>query len=228
MTEESFAQKVTKAALREQTQNRKNAHLSTDKMGSIIESQFACEPVYYYFVSIEDKPVTKQRFLNLESDIKITKGLYSIQYIPLRSYKRNPKFPYLIGQDLVRLRVTVSGPRHWGCLCQRIPELGWIKRNSTLTDSMFAIAKKHPGTILKFGINFEKYCEKIESRAEKEGIDIDHKPLFTYLWGEEMKKEIASVDITGWQRTKKDYEEALKEVENSPTVLKEIKGNEGK
>ena len=224
MIEESIAQKISKGALREQTENRKNAHLADRSEPLAIEKQFACEPVYQYIVSIEDKPITKQRFLNFDSDIKFTRGMYSIQYIPLRAYKRNPKFPYLIGQDLVRLRITVSGPRHWGCLCQRIPELGWIQRNSTFRDELFAIAKKHPGLVLRFGIDYAKYCAKIEERAEREGLDIDHKPLFTYLWNDDMKKEIGSVDITGWQKTKADYKDALKEAENSLTVQKEIKG----
>lgn len=223
MIEESIAQKITKAALREPKKDKKLAHLAEGDLSGTTESEFACEPVYHYIVSIEDKPVTKERFMRFDSDIKITKGMYSIQYIPLRSYKRNPKFPYLIGQDLVRLRVTVSGPRHWGCLCKRIPELGWVKRNSTLTDYMFSVAKKHPGLIIKFGINYEKYCKTIEERAEKEGIDIDHKPLFTYAWDNKTKSDIASVNISGWKKDKDYYQKELEEVEHSSTVLEEIK-----
>lgn len=220
---ESIAQKITKAALREPKKDKKLAHLADTSSPIAIEKQFACEPTYQYIVSIEDKPITKERFLRLDPDIKFTRGMYSIQYIPLRSYKRNPKFPYLIGQDLVRLRVTVSGPRHWGCLCKRIPELGWVKRNSTLTDYMFSVAKKHPGLVIRFNIDYDKYCRTIEERAEKEGIDIDHKPLFTYLWDDNTKEEYGKLDISGWQKEKKDYLKELEEVEHSSTVLEEIK-----
>jgi hypothetical protein len=88
---------------------------------------------------------------------------------------------------------------------------------------MFAIAKKHPGLVLKFGIDYCKYCKKIEERAEREGIDIDHKPLFTYAWNDAVREEMnkAAFDKMTFQ-SKADYIKELQEVENSSTVLKEI------
>lgn len=222
MKNKTVAQTICEAASREQANYPKTWRLAMED-ATATKGEFVCEPKYYYLVSIEDKPVNKERFFRFDPDLKFTKGAYSIQYIPLHGKERNPKFPYLIGQDLVRLRVTVSGPKHWGCLCQRIPELGWIKRNSTMTDYLFYIAKKHPGLVIKFGINFEKYCEKIERAAEEQGIDIDHKPLFMYQWNSSVKEELKKVDVSGWQKTKADYAEALLEVENSPTVQSEIK-----
>ena len=224
MTKESIAQKITKASLTENT-NRRLQYRTGYEDYTATRNEFVCEPKYYYIVSIEDKPVSKERFLRFDSDIKFTKGAYSIQYLPKHHSTRTDKFPYLIGQDLVRLRVTVSGPRHWGCLCKRIPELGWIQRNSTFRDEYFAIAKKHPGLVIKFGVDFSKYCGKIEERAEKEGIDIDHKPLFSYLWNDTVMNELKQVDVSGWQKEKKDYLKELEEVESSSTVLAEIKGN---
>ena len=88
---------------------------------------------------------------------------------------------------------------------------------------MFSVAKKHPGLIIKFGIDYEKYCKTIEERAEKEGIDIDHKPLFTYAWDSKTKSDIASVNISGWKKDKDYYQKELEEVEHSSTVLEEIK-----
>ena len=90
---------------------------------------------------------------------------------------------------------------------------------------MFAIAKKHPGLVLKFNIDYPKYCAKIEEQAEKEGIDIDHKPLFTYAWSDSVREEMNKVntDKILATKTKADYIKELQEVENSSTVLKEIK-----
>ncbi|MCR4661733.1 MAG: hypothetical protein K5765_07040 [Clostridia bacterium] len=88
---------------------------------------------------------------------------------------------------------------------------------------MFAIAKKHPGILIKFGINYDKYCAVIEERAEKENIDIDHKPLFTYMWNDAMREEIATVDMTHWQKKKEDYLNELLDAEHSSTVQDEIK-----
>jgi len=222
---DSTVKKIIGTALNEKNAERQNKHLSNGEFEkSITQKQFAYEPTYYYIVSIEDKPVSRDRLLRFDSDIKFTKGQYTIQYVPLADSRRNPKFPYLIGQDLVRIRVTVSGPRHWGCLCDRIPELGWIDRNSTLRDEMFAIAKKHPGLVLRFGIDYCKYCTKIEERAEREGIDIDHKPLVTYLWNKDMQNKMKNLNTDGWQKTKADYIKELQEAEKTSTVLKEIKG----
>lgn len=224
-TDKSVAQRIIETALTEKQKGEK-AHIGLRKKSyEITQNQFACEPVYINVVSIEDKPITKARLFRFDSDIKFTKGLYSIQYLPASHKKRNPKFPYVIGQDLVRLRVTVSGPRHWGCLCQRIPELGWLDRNSTFKDEYFAIAKKHPGLVIKFGIDYSKYCAKIEERAEKEGIDIDHKPLFTYSWNDTVREEMNNIDFDKRVvKTKSDYIKELQEVENSRTVQGEIKG----
>lgn len=178
-------------------------------VGDSSQNIFTPGKVSIYVVSIDDFPISLQHFRELKSNIRATRGAYTIQYLPAGSVKRNPKFPYLIGQDLVRIRVTVSGPRHWGCVCDRIPELAWIKRNSTLSDEMFAIAKKHPGLVLHFGIDFVKYCNKIESRAEELGIDIDHKPLVLYQWG---ASNVPNVDgYLNPIKTKEDYNKELKE-----------------
>ncbi len=165
--------------------------------------------IYAYLVSIDDFPISLAHFYELKSNIRATRGTYTIQYIPAGSMSRNPKFPYLIGQDLVRIRVTVSGPTHWEHVCERVPELAWLKRNSTFSNEMFSIAKKHPGLVLRFGIDFVKYCNKIESRAEELGIDIDHKPLVLYQWG---ANDVPKIDgYLNPIKTKEDYNKELKE-----------------
>ena len=189
--------------------------------GMLIQNIFTPQSSYYYVVSLSEKPVSLKDFKSFDPDIKITKGLYTIQYIPMADCSRNPKFPYLIGQDLVRIRVTVSGPAHWGCLCERIPELKWIKRNSTFTDELFRIAKMHPGLAIRFGIDIPRYCRLIEKKAEEMGIDIDHKPLVCYQWSEKFREENKDKQICPI-RTKADYVDVLQEVEHSNTVLKEI------
>ena len=220
----SSAQKIVKAALIE-SENEPNwlKRRKRKENNDITLKIFQPSPVYYYLVHIYDKPISFQSLRSFNSDIKATKGLYTIQYIPLGSFKRNPKFPYLIGQDLVRLRVTVSGPQHWNMICKRIPELDWIRRNSTMTTELFRIAKMHPGLAIKFGIDFPKYCAKIEKAAEEQGIDIDHKPLFTYQWNDKVREENKDVELQPL-RTKADYESALLEIERSETVQNEIKG----
>lgn len=223
----TIAETIGEAAQRE-SQNRseiaRNMRYSRFRggMSEIGTSQNIFTPgkVYSYLVALDDQPITLKDFAQLKPNIRATHGFYTIQYIPAGSVKRNPKFPYLIGQDLVRIRVTVSGPKHWRALCSRIPELGWINRNSTISDGLFGIAKKHPGLVLRFGIDFVKYCDKITNRASELGIDIDNKPLVLYQWG---ANDVPNVDgVLNPLKTKQDYAEELKAVQDTVKGEEEI------
>lgn len=220
----TVADTIAEAAMRE-GMNRKAVEIGKavsnkhERIGIVGTNQNIFTPgkVYVYIVAIDDEPITLEQFKGLKMNMRATRGQYTIQYIPRGFPKRNPKFPYLIGQDLVRIRVTVSGPAHWVKMCERIPELDWIRRNTTFSNDMFAIAKKHPGLVLRFGIDFVKYCDKIEKRAEELGLDIDHKPLVTYQWG---RNDVPQVDgVMNPVKTKRDYAKELAEA--SETVRSE-------
>jgi hypothetical protein len=217
----SSIRELNQAALIEEGNKKKQKRLDDERL-DLTRRVFQNSPMYFYIVNIYDKPVSLQEFKSFNPDIKATRGMYTIQYIPLCDKVRNPKFPYLIGQDLVRLRVTVSGPKHWDMICTRVPELGWVKRNSTLTGEMFRIAKMHPGLVLRFGIDFPKYCKKIEKAAEELGIDIDHKPLVCYQWSKKTGEKYKDIELAP-VKTKADYLSALLETEQSKTVQSEIK-----
>ena len=222
---DNVAKTIGQAALREGENKRKfvkdrivgNVATDTDEISRNI---FAPGKVYAYLVSINDFPITLSDFRSLiRTDLRMTRGEYTIQYIPAGSYKRNPKFPYLIGQDLVRIRVTVSGPAHWKRLSERIPELGWIDRNTQISTELFGIAKKHPGLVLRFGLEFAKYCETIENRASELGIDIDHKPLVMYQWGQNPPVQ---EEINLKQNNKQTYAEVLRSVQEQIKEEEEI------
>lgn len=176
-----------------------------------------------YIVSLLENPVSFKEFKSFDPNVRATSGFYTIRYVPLHHKDRVKGKPYIIGQDLIRLRVTVSGPRHWGALCDRIPELAWIKRNSTYTDELFAIAKMHPGMVIRFVLDVPRYCRMITQKAEERGIDIDHKPLVGYGCSASdyinvyRKKELSE------PRTKADYVKELAEVEK--TAKEEYKGD---
>ena len=217
----SSIRELNQAALIEEGNKKKQKRIENKRL-DLTQKVFQEAPHYIYIVNIFDKPVSLQEFKSFQPEIKATKGTYSIQYIPKCDKTRNPKFPYLIGQDLVRLRVTVSGPKHWALLCTRIPELGWIRRNSTLSGEFFRIAKMHPGLVLRFGIDYPKYCKKIEKAAEEQGIDIDHKPLVCYQWSKKTGEKYKDIELAP-VKTKADYLSALLETEQSKTVQSEIK-----
>ena len=223
----TIAETIGEAARRESQnrteiiRNRRHSEFR-DNVSEVGTSQNIFTPgkVYTYLVALDDQPITLKDFAQLKPNIRATHGFYTLQYIPAGSMKRNAKFPYLIGQDLVRIRVTVSGPAHWAKLCERIPELAWLKRNSTISGELFSIAKKHPGLVLRFGIDFVKYCAKIESRASELGIDIDHKPLVLYQWG---ANDVPKVDgVLNPLKTKQDYAEELKAAQDASKGEEEI------
>ena len=168
-----------------------------------------------YIVNIYDKPVSFKDFASFDPDVRATSGFFTIRYIPKNHRDRVKNKPYVIGQDLIRLRVTVSGPKHWSALCNRIPELGWIRRNSTFKDELFPIAKMHPGLVIRFCLDVPKYCEKITSRANELGIDIDHKPLVAFGCSGKDYTNVYSKKELSEPRTKEDYIEELAEAEQS-------------
>lgn len=185
--------------------------------GEASENSILPPRIYYYIVSIKSEPISILTLRSGDPNIRATKAAYTIQYIPEKSPLRQGKFAYLIGQDLVRLRVIVSGYKHWLALSSRIPELDWLKRNSTLTPGLFAIAKKHPGMIVRFTIDYEKYCDMITKKAEEQGIDIDNKPLVSYVYSYDVYEKYKDKKFAPI-RTKQDYldeiEAAKAETEN--------------
>lgn len=175
-----------------------NHHKQKVNEGKIIENMLISPTSTKFIVDTRDIPVDVANFIKFDPHIHATDGCYSIRYIPTTDRRHVRGKPYVIGQDMVRLRVTVSGPEHWHALSSRIPELGWIRRNSTLTDELFGICKKHPGMAFWFTLDFVKYTNKINEKAKNMGIDIDNKPLVAY------------------KCSKKDYEEKYKNKELAP------------
>lgn len=220
-TKRSIAKQIGQGALLEQTY-RRTARRYDESVTEITQKPFEVVGVYKYIVNLHDEPVSVESFESFDPDVVATRGQYTISYIPLKSRFRNPKFPYLIGQDLVRIRITVSGPAHWGMVCKRVPEFAWLNRNTDVM-KLFRIAKMHPGLTIRFGIKFPEYCEKIEKRAEELGMDIDHKPLVSYAWDKTFAAKYGHKELNP-KRTKQDYETVLSEVEQSDSVQNEIKG----
>lgn len=172
--------------------------------GDASENSYLPPKSYYYIVSINDEPISLDTLRSGDPNIRATRSLYTIQYIAKSSPYRNGKFCYLIGQDILRMRVLVSCFKHWHALSRRIPELGWIERNTTLCPELFGMAKMHPGTIFRFGIKFAEYGNKIMKKAKQEGIDIDNKPFVTYAYSQDVYEKYKDKKFAPI-RTKQDY-----------------------
>lgn len=168
------------------------------------------QPFFHkHIVSLSENPVSLKNFVNFDPDVRSTGGFYNIKYVPENNKWRVKDKPYVIGQDLVRIRVTVSGPKHWHMLAKDIPELGWLDRNGTLTDYMFGIAKAHPGMNFYFSVDWPRYDKMIRKKAAEMNIDIDNAPFVTYMTTEDKLAELNTTYLLAPERTKEDYKEEI-------------------
>lgn len=167
-----------------------------------------------HVVDLRDRPVSLETFTNFDDNVRTTAGYYILMYVPTTSKRYVKGKPFVIGQDLIRMRVTVSGPKHFRCLAERIPELGWMQRwCPQLKSDLFGIAKMHPGMSFYFSPDWIAYADHITKQAEAEGIDIDHKPFVVYQCTEKRKEEIEATHKMSAKKTKEDYKSVLDEVD---------------
>lgn len=165
-------------------------------------------------VSLSEQPI----IIDLEKgllpqDVRSTNGFYTITYNPEGSPKRAKGKPYTFGQDMVRGRFCVSGLKHLRALSKRIPEFAFILKWSNFDDGLFALAKKHPGIPFPFNLNWVQYANMIEDKAEKMGIDIDHKPFLVYVAKKEVLEERKEKIKMYPNPSKEDYQSVLDEYE---------------
>lgn len=181
-----IVQLIQAAMLEDDAKNRIGIKYSRERKKAfeeqvgVIEDTLISPRAYLYIVSLKEEPVSFEHFKDRDPNVTSTQGMYTIKYIPSTDRRSIKGKPYQIGQDLIRWRVMCSGYPHWKCLAKRIPELGWLDRNTSITRELFAIAKEHPGMAFFFTVDWVRYANMIEEKAEAMGIDIDNKPFVAY------------------------------------------------
>lgn len=190
---------------------------------------FVSPLAYKVIIHLQDKRVTYDMIHNMDQNLRVTKGLYMIKYIPKTDKRRKKGRPWCIGQDLIRMGIYVGGYRHWNYLCDRIPELDWLRRNSTLTKGMFDIAAMQPGISLWFTIDWCGYAEKLAAQpgtvyGAKQGSEST--PYSVYKCSAEeyrkhYKDKCATLRVLG------DVLREVQEAEELPAVQKEMLDNTG-
>lgn len=139
-------------------------------------------------MDLYDNPVILEKDCeDYPKSVRTTCGNYAIKYIPESGKFRNDKYPYVFINDMLPMRICVSGPRHLEHLAERIPEIGWILRNSNYSSGLFHWALWHPGLKIPFVFDVVKYCDKIERKAKAMGIPNtstnEFKPLVNFGLG---------------------------------------------
>ena len=173
------------------------------------------------FVNLDEIPVSVETIPGHTSNVRATMGNYALCYLGSMSFRAREKTPFVIRQDLLNMPIYVSGPAHWHCLCKRIPECKWMERNTTLTDDLFGVAKKHPGMNFLFTVKWVEYADKITNRAKELGIDIDNKPFLTYKMSKDRyEKDFKNLEIPE-PKTSVDYFNELNEAEIESRAMEE-------
>lgn len=169
-------------------------------------------------VSMEDEPVSLDNFKNGDQNIKATMGNYALCYLGTMNFQNRANTPYVIRQDLINMNIYVSGPKHWHCVCERIPECGWLERNTTLTDELFSVAKMHPGMNFLFTVKWTEYSNKIAKKAQEKNIDIDHKTFMTYKMSKKRYEDDFKKLEFAELKTQADYLSELNEAEKESSL----------
>lgn len=180
------------------------ATISKQDKGLIIAKTLANPFSLYKVVSIKEKPVSFDTFEPNDSDVVLTRGIYTIAYVP-ECRKRTA--PFRISQDLVKGTFAVWDWQHFCRLCAAVPEFGWLRRNTNVSKELFGLAKKHPGLGLQFVVDWVGYSKKIEKKAEDQHIDIDHKPLVSYHCSYQDFDDKFSKKLVAKPKTIHDYKE---------------------
>ena len=183
---------------------------------------FVSPLAYKYIIHLDDKPVFFEHIKNLDPKLRATKGMYMIKYVPKGCKDRKIGRPWKIGQDLIRWDIRVSGPREWDGLCEKIPELAWMKRNSTLTRNMFNIAAKHPGMSFWFTIKWDEYETKIQKQIDQINAENDKAFVSRKCSYRDYKEIYKAQDKSLVLRVLNDVLDEVQEVESSSTVQEEM------
>lgn len=169
---------------------------------------------YSKVVDITENPVMADPETGmLPRTARITRGFFTVTYNPEGSPKRVAGKPFTFGQDLIQGRFCVSSVKHLRALSGRIPEFAFILKWSTFDEGLFAIAKKHPGIPFPFNFRWADYGDFIEAKAEKMGIDIDHKPFFVYITKKEKLDELRKKYMMYPNPDREQYQSVLDEVD---------------
>lgn len=202
-----------------------------EKRDEVSALAFVSPLAYKMTIHLHDQRVTFDMIQNMDQNLRVTKGLYMIKYIPKTNSKRKKGRPWCIGQDLIHMGIYVSGPKHWNYLCDRIPELDWLRRNSTLTKEMFDYAVQQPGMSFWFTIDWPRYMAKLESQSVSESVQragpgSEPAPFVGYKCsGEDYRKHYK--DKCATLRVLGDVLKEVQEVEEMPSVQEEMLENTG-
>lgn len=199
------------------------------KMEEVSALTYVSPLAYKSIIHLQEKRVTYDMIQNLDPNLRVTKGMYMIKYIPKTDKRYKKGRPWMIGQDLIRMGIRVAGPRHFHYLCDRIPELNWLRHNTFYSDELFDIAAMQPGISFWFAIDWVGYAKKLSVQkgpefGSKQGPSSTPYSIYKCS-GEEYRKHYK--DKCATLRVLSDVLRDVQEVEELSAVQKEMLANAG-
>ena len=175
-----------------------------------------------FIISLRDEPVLASDLLNPQRKdaIRCTRGYFCIKYDPYNNGV-DTKYKYVFTtHEFYGINIRVSGPEHFHKLAFIIPELGWIVRNTTFDDKLFAVAKAHPGMPIPFCIDAVRYYDMIVAKMNGAGIDPTvNKPFVTFKFASGLPHLDVDVKSLYMPQCKRYYMNALLKIEQSGELV---------
>lgn len=167
-----------------------------------------------HIVSLREEPVSYDSFVSGTPGIISTKGDYAIVYNSSKTQARKKCKAYFIYSDLLKFKLSISGPVHLRAVADRIPEVAWMLRNTKFDFRLFALAKMHPGVSFDFSVDWVRYARMINAKARKMKLNIDHKPFVCYKCNEKEFYDKYSNKFLAAKHDQKFYKQELQEAED--------------
>lgn len=167
--------------------------------------------LYKYFFTLDGAPLRWSEMKNFSRKFACTKGHYTLKKLTPDDPRYNPHTPYQIGQDMVLMKLCVSGPKHWKKLASEVPEFSFIYNNSTMTKDWFKVADIFPGIAIPFSVDPVKFLKAEESKA---------KPFLEACTNEEEKEDFV---YYSYRKRWNEEEERIKTLPNFKTSQRELK-----
>jgi len=175
-----------------------------------------------FIVSINDDIVLASDLLDpvRRASLRGTTGQFALKYDPYNNgVETKYKYVFYTG-DLYGINIRVSGPEHFHKLAFIIPELGWIKRNTTYDDKLFVVAKAHPAMPVPFCLDAVRYYDMIIAKMNAAGIDpTENKPFVAFRFAENLPHIDVDIKSLYMPECKKYYFAALTKIEQEGAKL---------
>ena len=140
---------------------KKETYEGKTKGSGIIANTIVSASQHKFIIDLLDRPVSPDLCKNRPEMLRLTTGMYYIRYYGYGSKSHKKARPFYLYCDLLEKGFKVSGPEMLKAYAEQIPELAWIMRNTSISDSVFDAAYESRGIAIPFTIKIGMYRKKI-------------------------------------------------------------------